>query len=73
MLYSTVPRPARPGRQKVSTWMQLDLGFHDRPEASLWERLESEQRVVILQALTRLMIKVTKKNVKEENADAGHE
>ena len=52
--------------------MQLDLGFHDRPEARVWERLDDEQRVAALQALTRLMIKAAKTNAKEESGNAGH-
>lgn len=53
--------------------MQLDLGFHDRPEASVWERLDNEGKTAVLQALTRLMIKAAKKNILEESDNARHE
>jgi hypothetical protein len=73
MLYSIVPRPTRPGRWKESVWMQLDLGFHERPEARVWERLDNQQRVAAVQALTRLILKASKNNAKEDNGNAGHE
>jgi hypothetical protein len=43
MLYFTVLRRNQPGRWKARAWMQLDLGFHDREEASVWEQLDGEQ------------------------------
>ena len=53
--------------------MQLDLGFHNHEEASVWEQLDSEQRAAALQALTRLMIKVVRTNLKQEHDNAGHQ
>jgi len=53
--------------------MQLDLGFHERPEARVWERLDNQQRVAAVQALTRLILKASKNNAKEDNGNAGHE
>ena len=53
--------------------MQLYLGFRDIPEASVWERLDATQRAAVIQALSQLMVKMTKQEPKEENRDAGHE
>ena len=54
--------------------MQLYLGFRDiLPEASVWERLDADQRAVVIQALSRLMVKITKQEPREENRNAGRE
>lgn len=53
--------------------MQLDLGFHNREEASVWEQLDSEQRAAALQALARLMIKAARTDRKQEHGNAGHQ
>ena len=73
MLYFTVPRRSSPGRWKVSAWMQLYLGFQDIPEASVWERLDDDRRVAVVQALSRLTVKITKREPTEEDCNAGHE
>jgi hypothetical protein len=53
--------------------MQLYLGFRDIPEASVWERLDADQRAAVVHALSRLMVKVTKREPTEEDRNAGHE
>lgn len=53
--------------------MQLDLGFHNREEASVWEQLDSEQRAAALQALTRLIVKMARTDRKQENDNDGHQ
>jgi len=53
--------------------MQLDLGFHSREEASVWEQLDSEQRAAALQTLIRLMVKVARTELKQEHDNAGHQ
>ena len=73
MLYFTVPRRSSPSRWKVSPWMQLYLCFQEILEASVWERLDDAQRVALVQALSRLMVKTTKREPTKENRNAGHE
>lgn len=53
--------------------MQLYLGFQDIPEASVWERLDADQQEAVIQALSRLMVKITKREPTEEDRNAGHE
>jgi len=73
MLYCTVPRRNQPGRWKERTWMQLDLGFHSREQASVWEQLDSQQRAAALQTLIHLMVKVARADLKQEHDNAGHQ
>ncbi len=53
--------------------MQLDLGFHNREEASVWEQLDDEQRAATLQTLTRLMVKLARTDLKQERDNAGQQ
>ena len=53
--------------------MQLDLGFHNREEASVWEQRDGEQRAAAMQTLTRLMIRAARTDPKQENVNAGHQ
>ena len=53
--------------------MQLDLSFRDIPAANVWERLDAKQRTAVIQALSQLMVKMTKQEPKEENRNVGHE
>lgn len=53
--------------------MQLDLGFHNREEASVWEQLDDEQRAATLQTLTRLMVKLARTDLKQGRDNAGQQ
>jgi predicted Fe-S protein YdhL (DUF1289 family) len=53
--------------------MQLYLGFRGIPEANVWERLDDGQRAAVIQALSRLMVKIINPAPKEENRNDGHE
>lgn len=73
MLYFTVRRRRTPVRWKVSAWMQLYLGFREIPEASVWERLDADQQAALIQALSRLIVKMSKQEPKRENHNDGHQ
>ena len=54
--------------------MQLYLGFRDIsvPEACVWEQLSDQQRGIVIQVLTRLMLNAasaTRANRGKENED----
>ena len=53
--------------------MQLYLGFRDIPVASVWEKLDAGQRAAVIETLSRLIVRMTTQEPKEENRNAGHE
>jgi len=51
--------------------MQLDLGFLKilRPAPSVWETLEDEQRVAVLDVLERLIVQAAQRTPETEDDD----
>jgi hypothetical protein len=50
---------------------QLNLNFNDMPipETHLWEQFEDEQRRVVIETLSRLLIKATRDNQQDQIND----
>jgi hypothetical protein len=50
---------------------QLNLNFNDIPipETHLWEQFDDEQRRVVIETLSRLVIKATRDSQQEEPND----
>jgi hypothetical protein len=50
---------------------QLNLNFHDIPipETHLWEQFDDEQRRVVSEILSRLLVKATQLNQPEQTND----
>ena len=50
---------------------QLNLNFNDIPipETHLWEQFDDEQRRVLIEALSRLLVKATHNSQEEQSND----
>jgi predicted Fe-S protein YdhL (DUF1289 family) len=50
---------------------QLNLDFHDLPipETHLWEQFDDEQKRVVIETLSRLLVKATQHNRQEQTND----
>ena len=50
---------------------QLNLNFHNIPipETHLWEQFDDEQRRVVLESLSRLLVQATRDNQQEQTND----
>jgi predicted Fe-S protein YdhL (DUF1289 family) len=50
---------------------QLNLNFNDIPipETHLWEQLDDEQKRVVIEILSRLLVQATRDNQQEQTHD----
>ena len=50
---------------------QLNLNFHNTPipETHVWEQFDDEQRRVVLEILSRLLVQATRDNQQEKTND----
>ncbi len=50
---------------------QLNLNFHDipMPDTHLWEQFDDEQRRVLVETLSRLLVKATRDTQQEQTND----
>src|SRR6266496_6571280 len=75
MLSNAALLPQQEKRQGLSTMRRVtvpkQLNFLERPlpETYLWERLDSDQRNIIIEALARLIAKVALANINQEQSN----